>query len=103
MTRAERIESMERQLNDLKEANRAREARLLARKQRLEASERARNRRLDTRRRILAGSWILHEAGKSGAAADRLRRGLDGFLATARDRELFGLPPRPNDNPGETP
>ena len=54
-------------------------------------------RKRDTRRKILAGSWVLALAEKDQAAALRLRKGLDEFLARDQDRELFGLTLRPKD------
>ena len=48
-------------------------------------------RKRDTRRKILAGSWVLTAAEKDQAAGKRLRNGLDEFLEKDRDRELFGL------------
>ena len=60
-------------------------------KYRLSLKERKR----DTRRKILAGSWVLSIAENDQAAALRLRKGLDEFLARDQDRELFGLSPRP--------
>ena len=62
-------------------------------KYRLSLKERKR----DTRRKILAGSWVLSIAENDQAAAKRLRKGLDEFLERERDRELFGLSPRPLD------
>ena len=53
-------------------------------------------RKRDTRRKILAGSWVLALAEKDQAAALRLRKGLDEFLERDQDRELFGLSPREN-------
>ena len=52
-------------------------------------------RKRDTRRKILAGSWVLSIAENDQAAAKRLRKGLDEFLEKDRDRELFGLSPLP--------
>ena len=54
-------------------------------------------RKRDTRRKILAGSWVLALAEKDQDAALRLRKGLDEFLARDQDRELFGLSLRPKD------
>ena len=50
-----------------------------------------------TRRKILAGSWVLALAEKDQDAALCLRKGLDEFLARDQDRELFGLTLRPKD------
>ena len=84
---------MERKLAEMQAANRAREAKLRARKARLEAAERARERKLRTRRLILMGSWMEHVVGRSEKARERMMRGLDEFLSRPRDRELFGLDP----------
>ena len=61
---------------------------------RAESRLRGEDRRRDTRRKILAGAWVLAEAERSPAARDKLRRGLDGFLDKDRDRELFELAPK---------
>ena len=64
---------------------------------RLRNMESAKQRKLDTRRKILAGAWILHRIDQD--TDDRLRlmlmQGLDDFLEHPRDRELFDLPPKP--------
>ena len=64
---------------------------------RLRNMESAKQRKLDTRRKILAGAWILHRIDQD--TEDRLRlmlmHGLDDFLEHPRDRELFDLPPKP--------
>ena len=64
---------------------------------RLRNMESAKQRKLDTRRKILAGAWVLHRADQD--TDDRLRlmlmQGLDEFLEHPRDRELFDLPPKP--------
>ena len=54
-------------------------------------------RKRDTRRKILAGSWVLSIAENDQAAAKHLRNGLNEFLERERDRELFGLSPSPPD------
>ena len=48
-----------------------------------------------TRRLILVGSYLEHIAQNDPEREARLMKGLDGFLERDRDRELFGLPPRP--------
>ena len=64
---------------------------------RLRNMESAKQRKLDTRRKILAGAWILHRIDQD--TDDRLRlmlmQGLDDFLEHPRDRERFDLPPKP--------
>ena len=63
---------------------------------RLRNMESAKQRKIDTRRKILAGAWILHRIDQD--TDDRLRlmliQGLDEFLVSDRDRELFDLPPK---------
>ena len=66
------------------------QANLARRRSRLAAA----NRKADTRRKILAGAWVLAQAGRSQKAKDKLRKGLDSYLKADRDRALFDLPPR---------
>ena len=64
---------------------------------RLRNIESTEQRKLETRRKILAGAWILHRIDQD--TDDRLRlmlmHGLDDFLEHPRDRALFDLPPKP--------
>ena len=76
----------------LRQAERRQVGAIDKRIRRAEARLRGEARRRDTRRKILAGSWVLSEAERSPAARDKLLRGLDGFLGKDRDRELFELP-----------
>ena len=62
---------------------------------RLRNLESAKQRKIDTRRKILAGAWVLHRADQDTDARLSLMRGLDEFLVGDRDRELFDLPPKP--------
>ena len=94
VNRTEKIADLESRLDRLRERNRKAEAQLRARKQRLESAERARERKLRTRRLILMGSYMEHLADRDPDARARLQRGLDGFLARERDRELFELAPK---------
>lgn len=61
---------------------------------RLEQQEKAKERKRDTRRKILAGSLVLERMGKDPAFAEKLKSDLDKFLTRDIDRELFGLPER---------
>ena len=63
----------------------------LNRNERIAALERQKG-QIDTRRKILAGAWVLHRAQQDPAAQQRLIQSLDGFLVHPRDRELFDLP-----------
>ena len=62
---------------------------------RLRAIESVKTRKLDTRRKILAGSWVLHRADQDPELHERLLQGLHEFLIHNRDRKLFDLAPRP--------
>jgi hypothetical protein len=74
------------------------EAKLKAEMSRVKARASQEERKKDTRRKILLGSLVLGQKAKREAAwwADWLKY-LDAFLEKDRDRELFGLPPRPRD------
>ena len=86
LNRNERIAELENKKQQL--ANR------IVRLRNIESTE---QRKLETRRKILAGAWILHRIDQD--TDDRLRlmlmQGLDDFLEHPRDRELFDLPPKP--------
>ena len=85
LNRSERIAELEKKKQQI--ANR------IVRLRNIESTE---QRKRDTRRKILAGAWILHSIDQD--TDDRLRlmlmQGLDEFLERDNDRELFGLPPR---------
>lgn len=74
-----RVYSIEEQLKNLK-----------AKVNKLEAMEREQKKKIDTRRKILAGSYLLH---KYNDKPDELAKLLDPFLTRDKDRELFGLLP----------
>ena len=60
---------------------------------RLRNAERVKERKRETRRKILAGAWVIGRAREDPEAWDRFVTGLDGYLTKPRDRELFDLPP----------
>ena len=62
---------------------------------RLRSVESTKSRKLDTRRKILAGACILALGERDADEAKRLRGLLDEFLQLNRDRVLFGLARRP--------
>ena len=70
-------------------------ARIQNRLSRLRAVESTKARKLDTRRKILAGACILALCERDEKEAKRLRVLLDEFLKMDRERALFGLAPRP--------
>jgi len=72
--------------------------RLRAEERQLKAQLRQAERRADTRRKILLGSWLLAQAdGDFRALASRL----DDFLTRPADRDLFGLPQLPTEENDE--
>ena len=83
----ELLEAQRRQRDNLKRQIRRAQSRITAveRKQR-------------TRRLILMGSYLEHVTGDDPGKQDSLIQGLDGFLERDRDRELFDLPGKENEN-----
>jgi len=60
--------------------------------QKMEAMEKHRERKRDTRRKILVGSYHLDQAKKTGTI-DEIKFVMDKFLKRNSDRELFDLEP----------
>ncbi|WP_027360048.1 hypothetical protein, partial [Desulforegula conservatrix] len=63
---------------------------LKAKVTKLEAMERNQAKKIDTRRKILAGSYLINKYIENQEALAKL---LDSFLVRDNDRELFGLKP----------
>jgi len=63
---------------------------LAARIQKLEAAEKTREKKRDTRRKILVGAYYLDKLKEEGGL-EGLAQELDGFLTRKTDRELFDL------------
>lgn len=63
---------------------------LKAKVTKLEAMERNQAKKIDTRRKILAGSYFINEYIENPEGLAKL---LDSFLVRDNDRELFGLKP----------
>ena len=61
----------------------------------LDARERERKRKRETRRKIITGAIVLKHAEENATFASTLYTLLDRFVLK-RDRELFGLPERSN-------
>jgi len=51
-------------------------------------------RKRDTRKKILAGAWVLLAVERGEFPRDALLAGLDRMLERDQDRALFDLPPR---------
>jgi hypothetical protein len=63
---------------------------LNARIHKLESLHKTRERKRDTRRKILIGAYFIEKANEEGSL-DALYQQLDGYLKRNSDRELFGL------------
>ena len=63
---------------------------LKAKVTKLEAMERNQAKKIDTRRKILAGSYLINKYIENPEGLAKL---LDSFLVRDNDRELFGLKP----------
>jgi large subunit ribosomal protein L7/L12 len=85
----ERITVLESRLKELK----AQEQRANARRRVQQAH---RERRDDTRRKILVGAFVLNQVERGEFPQERLRAALDRYLSRPDDRALFGLADRPN-------
>lgn len=55
----------------------------------------AKERKEETRRKILVGAYILDKASRDEQYKSWLVKGMEGFLTRADDRALFELPPLP--------
>ena len=71
------------------------QARLNAELQRARGRLAQEKRKRDTRRKILAGAMALDRVERGEVSEQRFQADMDRFLDQPRDRELFGLPPRP--------
>ena len=86
---AETLEKkIEAQLEKLKQ--------LKARKQAIEAREKSKQkeqeRKDDTRRKILLGSYLIKKMNDNEANKEKILAELNEYLTEDRDRQLFGLP-----------
>ena len=73
----------------------ARKAKLNARTQRVRSRLAGRERKMDTRRKILVGAMMLKLADQYPKTKDFMLRNLNEFLEHPRDRALFDLAPKP--------
>lgn len=80
----ERIEQAEQRLKQLKAQAQAKAARA-------KAAEAKKARQDDTRRKILAGAWLLDEMTKNPDMRDQVTAALDAYLVRTDDRALFGF------------
>lgn len=68
---------------------------------RLESAEKNRERKRETRRKILVGAFYLDQARESGEF-DTLVQKMDIYLSRSSDRELFCLEPKASDEKENT-
>ena len=73
------------------ESLKKKQGQLTAQIQLLEAVEKTRERKKDTRRKILIGAYILDKATKNGTF-NQIVTELDTYLTRRADRALFDLP-----------
>jgi len=90
---AENLEKkIEAQLEKLKQ--------LKARKQAIEAREKSKQkeqeRKDDTRRKILLGSYLIKKMQENAANKEKILADLSEYLVEDRDRKLFDLPSKTN-------
>ena len=78
--------------NDQIEKLEQKQAQLKAKIQLIRNREATKQRKIETRKKILAGAAVLDAAKKDPAAQEKLTKLLDSFLKTDRDRKLFDLP-----------
>ena len=83
---------------ELLEAQRVRKETLKRQIRRAQSRITTAERKRRTRRLILLGSYLEHVTGDDPGKRDSLMQGLDVFLDRDRDRELFGLPHKENEN-----
>ena len=77
--------------NSALEALLKKQAMIEARIQLLKSKEAGQKRKDDSRKKILAGAYLLEKHEKAGTFEELLQE-LDGFLSRKNDRLLFGLP-----------
>ena len=82
---------MDKKLSSL-EKLKAQQAKITARIQAVEAKHKVSERKKDTRRKILVGSYYLENAIKNDRVQE-IKKTMDKFLTRDSDRSLFDLPP----------
>ena len=99
LTDEELLAKLKREQENLQDELDARKAKLNARTQRVRSRLSARERKTDTRRKILVGAMMLKLADQHPETKDFMVEHLNNFLEHPRDRALFDLPDRPNTAP----
>lgn len=78
------MESRSSKLEQLKK----KQAQLKAQIQNLEAAEKAKEKKRDTRRKILIGAYYIDKAREDGSLSELYKK-LDGYLTRESDKKLF--------------
>ena len=99
LTDEQLLAKLEKEREKLQAELDARKANLNARTRRVRSRLSARERKTDTRRKILVGAMMLKLADQYPKTKDFMLRNLNEFLEHPRDRELFGLAPDQNSSP----
>ena len=85
------LEKLKQEREKLQSEHTVRKAKLNARTQRVRSRISGRERKIDTRRKILVGAMMLKRAYQNPKTKDFILEHLDEFLEHPRDRELFDL------------
>ena len=99
LTDEQLFEKLKREQKNLQAELDARKAKLNARTRRVRSRLAGRERKIDTRRKILVGAMMLKIADQHPETKDFMVEHLNNFLEHPRDRALFDLPDRPNTAP----
>ena len=92
--KAELEDSLSKREAELKQLRRKKKLILENQIKRAQVRVNAKERKLETRKKILVGACAMDIAAKDPSFARILRHSLDAFLERERDRELFDLPPK---------
>ena len=98
-TDEELLEKLKREQEKLQAELDARKAKLNARTQRVRSRLSARERKTDTRRKILVGAMMLKLSDQHPDIKEFMVKHLDDFLEHPRDRALFDQAPKPDSSP----
>ena len=82
-------------MNSKLETLKAKKEQIEARIKNLESKERLKQKKQDTRRKILIGAMVMEQMGKTKDTKSKVLASLDGFLTRPMDRELFDLQVKP--------
>ena len=95
LTDEELLAKLKREQDKLQAEQDARKAKLNARTRRVRSRLAVRERKTDTRRKILVGAMLLKLSDQHPETKEFMVKHLDEFLEHPRDRALFDLPPKP--------